>query len=72
MKLKLIKLNSVKSTNDEAIKLIKKNKLSPCLITAKRQTRGRGTMGKKWISEKGNLFGSILGSIIGYYLVYKV
>ena len=63
MKLKLIKLNSVKSTNDEAIKLIKKNKLSPCLITAKRQTRGRGTMGKKWISEKGNLFISLFFQI---------
>ena len=63
MKSKLIKLNSVKSTNDEAIKLIKKNKLSPCLITAKRQTRGRGTMGKKWISEKGNLFISLFFQI---------
>ena len=59
MKLKLIKLDSVKSTNDEAIKLIKKNKLSPCIITAKKQTKGRGTMGKKWISEKGNLFISL-------------
>ena len=59
MKLKLIKFNSVKSTNDEAIKLIKKGKFFPCIITAKKQTKGRGTMGKKWISEKGNLFISL-------------
>ena len=59
MKLKLIKLSSVKSTNDEAIKLIKKNKFFPCIITAKKQTKGRGTMGKKWISKKGNLFISL-------------
>ena len=59
MKLKLIKFNSVKSTNDEAIKLIKKNKFIPCIITSKKQTKSRGTMGKKWISKKGNLFISL-------------
>ena len=51
MKLKLIKFNSVKSTNDEAIKLIKKGKFFPCIIYATRQTKGRGTIGKKWISK---------------------
>ena len=25
-------------------------------LTAENQTKGRGTMGKKWISQKGNLF----------------
>jgi len=63
MKLKLIKFNSVKSTNDEAIKLIKKNKFVPCIISAKRQMRGRGTMGKKWVSKKGNLFISLFFEI---------
>ena len=63
MKLKLIKLNSVKSTNDEAIKLIKKNKFTPCIITSKEQKKGRGTMGKKWVSKKGNLFLSIFFEI---------
>ena len=59
MKLKIIKHIKVKSTNDEAIKLIKKNKINPTLISAEKQTKGRGTMGKKWISQKGNLFVSI-------------
>ena len=59
MKLKLIKFNNVKSTNDEVIKLIKKNKFVPSIITAKNQTKGRGRMGRKWVSKEGNLFISL-------------
>ena len=59
MILKLIKLNCVKSTNDEAIKIIKSKKNSEGIIISKNQTQGRGTMGKKWISHNGNLFISI-------------
>jgi len=46
----------VKSTNDVAMKLIKRNILEPTLITTEKQTNGRGRIGKKWISLKGNLF----------------
>ena len=46
MKIKLINLKSAKSTNDEAIKLIKKNKEIPSIIFTENQTKGRGTMGK--------------------------
>ena len=63
MKLKLLKFNSVKSTNDVAIRLIKKKVKKPSLIFSKNQTKGRGTMGKKWISKKGNLFLSIFFEI---------
>tara|TARA_B100000945_G_C20377031_1_gene595146 strand:- start:574 stop:1137 length:564 start_codon:yes stop_codon:yes gene_type:complete len=59
MKFKIIKFKSVQSTNNEAIKLINKNKNNPTLILTENQTRGRGTRGKKWISKKGNLFFSI-------------
>tara|TARA_B100000963_G_scaffold251998_1_gene220766 strand:+ start:14083 stop:14646 length:564 start_codon:yes stop_codon:yes gene_type:complete len=59
MKIRLIRYKSVKSTNDIAIKLIKKKKFNPVLISSENQSRGRGTMGKKWISLKGNLFLSI-------------
>jgi len=59
MKIKVLKFNTVKSTNNEAIKLIKKNFTKPTLITSINQTHGKGTMGKKWISKKGNLFISI-------------
>ena len=63
MKLRLIKMKSVKSTNDIAIRLIKKNELKPTLITTLIQRKGRGTMGKRWISQKGNLFISIFFEI---------
>ena len=63
MKLKLLKFNSVKSTNDIAIRLIKKKVKKPSLIFSKNQVKGRGTMGKKWISKKGNLFLSIFFEI---------
>ncbi len=43
------------STNDEADKLCGQLK-SKCVVTAKRQTAGRGRYGRSWISEEGNLF----------------
>ena len=63
MRLKIIKMKQVQSTNNVALKLIKRKKLKPTLITALVQTNGRGTMGKKWISQKGNLFVSIFFEI---------
>ena len=59
MRLKILKLGIVKSTNNEAVKLIKKNSLTPSLIYTNNQTNGKGTRGKKWVSKKGNLFISI-------------
>ena len=56
MKIKIKNYKKVKSTNDVAMKLIKRNILEPTLITTKKQTNGRGRIGKKWISLKGNLF----------------
>jgi BirA family biotin operon repressor/biotin-[acetyl-CoA-carboxylase] ligase len=56
MKLRSLKFKSVKSTNDIAHKLIKKKNSKPTIILSEKQTKGRGTMGKKWISKKGNLF----------------
>ena len=71
MKIKLLKFKKVKSTNDVAIKLIKKDLLKPTLIFSEQQTKGRGTMGKKWISSKGNLFLSILFLINSKKINYK-
>ena len=52
MKLKIIKFKSVQSTNNTAIKLIQKYKNASGLVVSEIQTRGKGTMGKKWISKK--------------------
>jgi|TARA_B100000780_G_scaffold250623_1_gene196842 BirA family biotin operon repressor/biotin-[acetyl-CoA-carboxylase] ligase len=59
MKLKIVKFKRVKSTNDEAIKLIRSDMYLLGLVSTDSQTKGRGTMGKKWISHKGNIFISI-------------
>ena len=61
MNLTHIQLDSVISTNDEAINLIKKkNFLKPTILSANNQKKGRGTHGRKWVSKKGNIFISIV------------
>ena len=59
MQFEIFKYKSVTSTNDTVINLIKtQNKEMGC-VYAEKQTKGRGTQGKRWISSKGNLFSSI-------------
>ncbi|MBA1337418.1 MAG: BirA family transcriptional regulator [Pelagibacterales bacterium] len=57
MKFNIFKFKKVTSTNDEAIRLIKKKRKTG-YVFAENQTKGRGTYGKKWISLEGNLFGT--------------
>ena len=59
MKFEIFKFKNVTSTNDVAINLIKENHKNIGYVYAEIQTKGRGTQGKTWISNKGNLFGSI-------------
>ena len=59
MKLEIFKFEKVTSTNDTAINLIKNQQKEAGWVFATTQTQGRGTHGNKWISETGNLFGSI-------------
>ena len=59
MKIKIKKYKKVKSTNDIALRLIKKNYSQPTLIISEKQTNGRGRAGKKWISKRGNIFLSL-------------
>ena len=54
---------SVNSTNDTAINLIKKKNIKAGLVISEKQKKGRGQRGKKWISNKGNLFVSIFFSL---------
>ena len=62
MILKKFKYKCVNSTNDVAIGLIKKNFKSGIVIS-QMQKRGRGRIGRKWISLQGNLFVSIFFSL---------
>ena len=58
MVLKKFKYKKVSSTNDIAMQKIRQGYKSGVIISDK-QTRGRGQHGKKWVSNKGNLFLSI-------------
>ena len=59
MKFEVFKFKNVTSTNDIAINLIKEEKKESGCVCAASQTKSRGTHGRKWISDKGNLFISI-------------
>ena len=56
MKFKKFKFKKVKSTNNTAIRIIKSSKSKYGMVVSDTQTMGRGQYGKKWISNKGNLF----------------
>ena len=63
MKLKIFRFKKVNSTNNTAIRIIKKTNLNYGMITSEMQNNGRGQYGKKWISYKGNLFISFFYSL---------
>ena len=67
MKFEIFKFESVTSTNDVAINLIKEKKKERGCVYTGTQTKGRGTHGKDWISDKGNLFSSIFFSLQNNY-----
>tara|TARA_Y100001970_G_scaffold173688_1_gene212102 strand:- start:767 stop:1282 length:516 start_codon:yes stop_codon:yes gene_type:complete len=71
MKLKKYFFNSVTSTNDIAIKKIRQKIISGIII-AKKQTKGRGRYGNKWISMKNNLFMSIFFRINNNINLHKL
>ena len=52
-------LDEVDSTNDEAARQLAGGRAAPFVILARRQTRGRGRLGRAWHSEaNGNLYAS--------------
>tara|TARA_Y100001970_G_C14236751_1_gene862304 strand:+ start:2187 stop:2708 length:522 start_codon:yes stop_codon:yes gene_type:complete len=71
MKLKKIFFKSVNSTNNTAIRLIKKQTTN-LIIISEIQKKGKGQRGKKWISKKGNLFTSIVVKIDNKITVDKI
>ena len=56
MKFKILRFKKLISTNDTAIRMIRRSNLMCGMIIAERQINGRGQYGRKWISLKGNLF----------------
>jgi BirA family biotin operon repressor/biotin-[acetyl-CoA-carboxylase] ligase len=57
--LRLVCLDEVDSTNDEAARLLAAGRPAPFVVLARRQTRGRGRLGRAWHSaDNGNLYSS--------------
>jgi BirA family biotin operon repressor/biotin-[acetyl-CoA-carboxylase] ligase len=48
------------STNEEARRLARAGASGPLWIVADEQTAGRGRRGRPWVSQRGNLFASLL------------
>lgn len=55
-----VALDEVPSTNDEALGLAAGGAEEGTLVTARRQTRGRGRRGRRWHSPEGNLHLSLV------------
>jgi BirA family transcriptional regulator, biotin operon repressor / biotin---[acetyl-CoA-carboxylase] ligase len=58
--MRLVALDSIGSTNKEALKRAQYGETGPLWITALQQTDGRGRMDRRWISPQGNLYSSLL------------
>ena len=56
MKFKVFRFKKVKSTNNTAIRILKKTNHNCGMIISEIQTGGKGQYGRKWISYKGNIF----------------
>ena len=63
MKIKIFRFRKVKSTNNTAIRIVKKTDLDYGMIISEIQDNGRGQYGKKWVSYRGNLFVSFFYSL---------
>tara|TARA_B100001027_G_scaffold99901_1_gene68630 strand:+ start:1691 stop:2230 length:540 start_codon:yes stop_codon:yes gene_type:complete len=71
MKFKVFRFKKVKSTNNTAIRIIRNSKLENGMIISELQSDGRGQYGRRWISEKGNLFVSLFYIQNNLYLTLK-
>ena len=57
---RLLRFDSLESTNEEARRLAATGDSGPVWITSREQTKGRGRRGNLWISQPGNLFATLL------------
>jgi biotin-[acetyl-CoA-carboxylase] ligase BirA-like protein len=59
---RFLALDSVDSTNEEARRLIDSGERGSLWIVAEQQTKGRGRLGRDWVSPSGNFYGSFVHS----------
>ncbi len=56
----LLSFDSLDSTNEEAKRLARSGGSHGAVIWAKKQSEGKGRLGRTWLSSEGNLFVSVL------------
>lgn len=62
----ILVLDSIDSTNAEALRAIERGQVAPFLVLAERQTAGRGRRGRKWVSPFAeNIYYSLVLRIEG-------
>lgn len=59
---RLLALDEVDSTNEEAKRLVAGGERGPIWVVAGQQSRGKGRLGREWISTQGNLHASLIYS----------
>jgi BirA family biotin operon repressor/biotin-[acetyl-CoA-carboxylase] ligase len=59
---RIISYETIGSTNEDALTRARQGERGPLWITARRQEAGRGRRGRHWVSERGNLYASLLVS----------
>jgi BirA family biotin operon repressor/biotin-[acetyl-CoA-carboxylase] ligase len=57
---RLVTHETLASTNSQALALARRGERGPLWIAAIRQSAGRGRRGNAWVSEPGNLYGTLL------------
>jgi BirA family biotin operon repressor/biotin-[acetyl-CoA-carboxylase] ligase len=57
---RLVSYESVGSTNDEAKQLARAGAAAGTIVSARRQTAGRGRRGRTWLSPPGNFYASFV------------
>lgn len=56
----VIRFDEIDSTNEEARRRTLAGDLGPCWLVARKQSAGRGRLGRQWDSPEGNLFATAL------------
>lgn len=56
----IVRFDEIDSTNEEARRRTASGDFGPCWITARKQSAGRGRLGRDWESPEGNLFATAL------------
>ena len=71
MKFKVFRFKKVKSTNNTALRLIKRSRFNYGMIISELQSNGKGQYGRKWISLNGNLFVSFFYNLKNIHFSLK-